>query len=82
MVTREQVVTILYRYANMIGMDTKTKGALVFSDAGSVRDYSKEAMQWAVGCGLINGEDGRLRPDAPATREQLAAMIMRFVNLM
>lgn len=35
-------------------------------------------MQWAVGSGLMNGDNGALRPQGTATRAEVAAMLMRF----
>jgi hypothetical protein len=81
-IDREQAVTMFYRYANKIGLDTTQRATLAsFPDAGSVRDYSRDAMQWAVAVGLINGDEGKIKPEGSADREQLATMIMRFVKL-
>ena len=81
-IDREQAVTMFYRYANKIGLDTTARASLAaFPDAGSVRAYSKDAMEWAVAVGLINGDEGRIRPEGSADREQLATMVMRFVKL-
>jgi len=79
--TREQAVTILFRFAKAIGLDTGARAELNFPDAGNVRSYAKDAMQWAVAKGLINGDGGMLLPDGSATREQMATIIMRFVEL-
>ena len=82
-IDREQTVTMLYRYANRIGLDTAKRASLsAFPDAGSVRAYSKDAMEWAVAVGLINGDEGKINPEGSADREQLATMVMRFVKLM
>jgi hypothetical protein len=36
-------------------------------------------VMWAAGCGIVNGYgDGTFRPDAPITREQIAAMLHRY----
>ena len=39
-------------------------------------------MQWAVGQDLIQGSNGQLRPQANATRAEVAAILMRFCGLM
>ena len=78
----EQTVTVLFRFSNAIGMDTGARAELDFRDGTNVRDYAKEAMQWAVASGLINGDNGRLMADESITREQMAAIITRFVGLM
>ena len=54
-------------------------GELV-ADAASVSDWAQEAMRWAVGAGLINGNDDALDPQGSATRAQLAAIMERFVE--
>lgn len=81
-ITREQLATILCRYASLMGYDVSTgqdTNILSFVDAASVSAYAVEAMQWAVGAGLINGTDGnRLDPQGYATRAQVAAILYRF----
>lgn len=84
-VTREQLVTILYRYADAMGYGTEGGTDLsAFSDGASVSAYAYEAMGWAVGNGLIVGTDrGVLAPRDSATRAQVASILNRFVlNLM
>lgn len=79
-VSREQLATMLYRYAAFSGLDTAASGALTgFADAGSVSGYAADAMAWAVGMGLIGGTDkGELDPKGSATRAEVAAILMRF----
>lgn len=78
--TREQLATILYRYAQVKGYSTAVRGSLAqFTDGAAVSDYAVEAMSWAVGSGLISGiGDNLLDPGGSATRAQLAAILMRF----
>ena len=82
-ITREQLAAMLYRYAVSKGMVTApvTADLSIYSDAASVSAYAVEAMQWAVGTGLINGMDGKLNPQGSATRAQVATMLMRFAQL-
>ncbi|MEE0032731.1 MAG: S-layer homology domain-containing protein, partial [Agathobaculum butyriciproducens] len=47
-ITREQLVTMLYRYAGSPKADGKLDS---FSDAASVSTYAADAMQWAVANG-------------------------------
>lgn len=56
-ITREQIVTILYRFAKFRGLDVgdTTDLAKKFTDAARVSDYAKEALSWAVAVGIING---------------------------
>lgn len=78
-ITREQMATILYRYARKSGFDTSVRGNLSgFPDAATVSSYAKEAVAWAVGAGLINGSDGKLLPKGNATRAQVSAILMRY----
>ncbi len=80
-VTREQVATMLYRYAKQCGYSVSASGELsAYSDAGSTSDWATDAMRWAVGVGLMQGSNGKLNPQAPATRAQLAAIMQRFVE--
>jgi uncharacterized repeat protein (TIGR02543 family) len=76
-VTREQAVTLLWRFAG----SPKAGGDIsAFSDAGRVSDYARGAMAWAVENGILNGIDGALKPQGTATRAQAAAILMRFIE--
>ena len=81
-ITREQMATILYRYAQYKGYDTSTKGDLsAFADSNRVGAYAVEALSWAVGLELIRGNgDNTLSPGGSATRGQVATILMRFCN--
>ena len=80
-ITREQLATILYRYAKQKGYDVSKSAALTaFSDADKVSGYAAEAMQWAVAEGLLQGSNGRLNPQGSATRAQVATILMRFME--
>lgn len=84
--TREQFATILYRYArDYLRLDTSARAEFGgFADGKTVSAWAKEAMQWTVAEGLIGGSDegGRLylAPQASATRAQVAAILMRFLE--
>lgn len=85
-VTREQLVTILFRYASYKASASKERAALTaFADGEAVSEYAEEAMQWAVAEEIIRGsvEDGKLciLPAAGATRAEVAAVLMRFVEM-
>ena len=79
-ITREQMATILYRYARYQGEDVSDQGNLsAFADADTISAYAKQAMAWANGAGLINGVEGnRLNPTGQAVRCQAAAILHRF----
>ena len=81
-ITREQIATILFRYAKAEKVEGKLAG---FPDAGEVSDYAADAMAWAVEQGLINGiseSDGKtyLAPQETATRAQIAVILMRYLT--
>ena len=83
-VTREQIATILFRYAAK-RYDTSARADLsVFPDAGRVSAYAREALAWANAAGLVNGTDNGhgliLDPQGDATRAQVAAILMRYVK--
>ena len=79
-ITREQLATILFRYAQAKGYDVSPRADLSgFPDAGDILPYAQEAMAWAVAEGLLQGfEDDTLRPQGNATRAQIATILMRF----
>ena len=80
-ITREQMATILFRYAQKKGIDTSKRGNLGdFPDVNRVSSYAKDAVQWAVGEKIINGSDGKLLPQGSATRAQVATILMRFIE--
>lgn len=84
-VTREQLVTMLYRYQkDYRGEDTAAGGALdSFPDGNAVSVWATDAMSWAVGSGLISGRDtGHLDPAGTATRAEVATILQRFSALM
>jgi hypothetical protein len=81
-ITREQLTTMLYRYAKMEMEQVPTDGDLtVFSDWQMVTDYAVEGLRWAVGAGIINGSDGELMPQGDATRAQCAKIMVVFLSL-
>ena len=80
-ITREQLVTMLYRYAKASGKDVSVgedTNILSYADATTVSQYAIPAMQWACGAGIINGANGKLNPQNNATRAEVAAILMRF----
>ena len=80
-ITREQMATILFRYAEKKGIDTSKRGSLnIFSDEKQLSAYAKDAVQWAVAEQIINGSDGKLLPQGSATRAQVATILMRFIE--
>lgn len=75
-VTREQLVTMLWRYA---GSETPTGSLTRYPDYASISDWAGQAMLWATVEGIIEGdENGLINPTATATRAQAATILMRF----
>lgn len=78
-VTREQLVTMLWRYIGEPESDHDLSG---FTDHGDTSAWALEAKQWAVELGIIEGvSDTLLAPGGDATRAQLAQMLMRFIGI-
>ncbi len=76
-ITREQMVTMLYRYAGA----KETSGSLNFTDAYRISAYARPAVVWAVQNGIISGMgDGTFNPQGYATRAQLAKVLHVFVT--
>ena len=78
--TREQLVTILYRYAEAKGYDVSASADLAgYPDGEAIQAYAREAMAWAVAENIIQGmEDDTLKPAGNASRAQIATILMRF----
>lgn len=82
-INREQMAAIMYRYAKYKKYPLGTMTDFnKFSDASQVNTFASEAMQWAVGNGIITGKDNgtRLDPQGNASRAECATIIQRFLN--
>ena len=76
-VTREQLATMLYRYAG----SPEVSGDINFADSSAISEYAQKALLWATQNGIINGMgDGNIAPSAEAERAQVAAMMARFLK--
>ncbi|MBR5491222.1 MAG: S-layer homology domain-containing protein [Oscillospiraceae bacterium] len=79
-VTREQFVTMLYRYAEFKG-EVQGEGADIsrFTDAKSISAWAADAVAWATEEGIIQGNpDGSFNPKGTASRAEAAVMFARF----
>lgn len=85
-ITREQIATILYRYACMMGVTDAYTGASYlgnFNDGDQVSDYAKTAINWAVHNGIMTGDtEGYLEPQDSAERSEMVTLAVRFVEFM
>lgn len=82
--TREQLATMLYRYAQSKGYDTTQGGMAIreYADFEQISGYAVEAVTWAVNTGLISGTSTTtLSPQGLATRAQVATILMRFIQI-
>lgn len=81
-ITREQLVTMLFNFANLCGLDTSARADVSgMVNADVVSDWATEAVQWAVAEGILKGVDNiDLAPQGLATRAQAAAFMQRYVS--
>ena len=78
-VTREQLVTMLYRFAGESATAADLNG---YADGGAVSDWARNAFAWAIEHIIITGvDDDTLAPKSTATRAQCAAILMRFTQI-
>lgn len=79
-ITREQMATIFYRFAEITGYDrTYTESSYAaFSDTGSVSSYAEIPLKWATSQGILAGSGGKLDPKGTATRAQVAQIFLNF----
>ena len=81
---REQVAVVLYQYARLQGKAATPSSADLsgFADHESVSAWAGEAVAWCVESGLLRGRDnGRLDPQAPVSRAEMAALLERLIRL-
>lgn len=80
-ITREQLASILYRYARWLGFSGTGTDISGYTDAGKVSGYAYDAMCWAVKTGVVTGTSAKvLDPQGTATRAAAAQMFMNFYN--
>ncbi len=81
-ITREQLVTMLFNYANKAGLDTTARADMSsFPDATGVSPWATDAVSWAVAEGILKGVDNTyVAPQGLATRAQAAAFLARYVH--
>ena len=81
--TREEMATILYRYAKTQGAsgDVSDDALNGYPDADAVSGWARDAVAWCIGEGLISGSDGgAIAPAGTATRAEIATVMMRYQN--
>ncbi len=78
--TREQFITILMRYLTGYKKMKIGRASLPYSDAKSVSPFARASMERAQCIGLVQGTDGKVRPQATITRAESVSLIMRVKN--
>ena len=80
-VTREQLAVFFYNYAKYKSQPVAEGAMGLFPDAASISDWAWDAVQHAVGLGLLHGNDeGNLVPQGVADRASLAVMLQRLLT--
>lgn len=81
-VTRQQLATFMYRFAEVMEQDTQDRADLaIFTDRGEISDYAADSVGWAVAKGLINGmTPDTMCPMANAQRAQFVTILYRFIQ--
>ena len=83
--SREQLATLLYRYAKLIDKRDATADTGVleqFADSSEVSSWSAQAMAWLVSNKMIVGRtDNCLAPKAAVTRAEAAVILDRYLTL-
>ena len=81
-ITRQDLATILNRYANYAGIELPvTRAYTAFNDDTDIRSYAREAIERFYMAGIINGRPGNIfDPTGTASRGELAAILMSLLN--
>lgn len=81
-VSREELATMLYRFAKTLKIEIDSKNTKAFIDEKIISLYAKEAVKAMKSAGIITGRpDGSFDPKQGASRGEFATMIVRFLNL-
>ena len=80
-INREQMAAMMYRYAKYKGYNSDNSGDLSsYPDKDQISKFAKEPVKWAVGTGLISGDQGKINPQTNASRAVCATIITRFLQ--
>ena len=83
-ITRQAMAVMMARAIAFAGGKTVSRPATPlegYSDSGDISSWAKDGLTAAMAAGLLEGMgDGRLAPDAPATRAQGAVMLKRLLQ--
>jgi hypothetical protein len=81
-ITREQICAILYRYAQKFGVSLpETVSAAAFSDDAAISASARDGVYAMQRAGVVSGRGGNaFCPRATASRAEVAAIMMRFIE--
>ena len=80
-ISRQDMATILYRYASYKGYNVSASDDLDFTDADDIKDYALAAMRWVCGAGIYEGNgNGTVNPLGDTRRCEYATLMMRFIE--
>jgi hypothetical protein len=81
-ITREQIATMMYRYAKLKGYrTTSTSDISIYTDNHMISEWAVHSMKWAVSNKIISGStENMLVPQGTATRGEVASMLKRFME--
>jgi len=84
-IQRQQLAVILNKYAKYKGKDvSKSDDLKSFTDSSQISSYAIKQVKWAVGAGVITGNQDKktgertLNPKGDATRAEVAAMMQKY----
>jgi len=81
-ITREQMTVMLYRYANIMGIELSQGAEIVFTDKNTISDWAVSGVNAIQRAGIITGRpDGNFDPQETATRAEVAALFVRFLDV-
>ncbi|MBE6574484.1 MAG: DUF4838 domain-containing protein [Ruminococcaceae bacterium] len=86
LISREQLATMLRRYAEYKGMDIDATADFdSFADGDKVSEWAKGGVEWAVANGVVKGADVKgtlyLNPQNTAARSECAQMLSNFLYI-
>lgn len=82
LITREQIATILYRYAQLKGQNMSGSADIsAYGDSHLVSSYARSSLEWAVAEGYLNGRaESTIAPADYATRAEALTVLYRFIK--
>ncbi len=81
-ITREQMATIIHRYATANNIEAASSNEVSYSDSAKISEFAKAAVEWASSAGVLSGNsDGTFAPLRTATRAEAAAILVRLLGL-